>query len=207
MRNHSEIRLINESDAESVLEIYKPYVLNTIISFEYEAPSLDEYSKRIKTITSEYPWLVCVMDNKIVGYAYASTHRYRTAYQWSPESTIYLSPGFHRRGIARILYSTLFSILKLQGYYNVYAGVGLPNEKSEGFHKALGFEEIGVFKKIGYKFGNWHDTRWFQIQLTDHNLKPGVPKKTSEITGTSSYLEIISSANAELKKIQPEAGS
>lgn len=176
MDNKFSIRLITESDASEVLEIYKPYVLNTIISFEYEIPTLEEYLHRIRTNTAEYTWLVCLKDNKIIGYAYASKHRYRTAYQWSPESTVYLALEFHRKGIARILYETLFSMLRLQGYFNVYAGVGLPNEKSVGFHKSLGFEEIGIFKKVGYKHGNWHDTHWFQLHLTEHIYNPTVPK-------------------------------
>ncbi|MBC8047367.1 MAG: N-acetyltransferase [Fimbriimonadaceae bacterium] len=195
------IRLITESDVSEVLEIYKPYVLNTIISFEYDAPSVEEYLQRIKTITAEYPWLVCSQGNKIIGYAYAGKHRYRTAYQWSPESTVYLSPEVHRKGIARILYETLFSILRLQGYFNVYAGIGLPNEKSVRFHKALGFEEIGIFKKVGYKFGNWHDTQWFQFNLIKHIENPPVPKTIKEIENNSDFKTILILANEQMKNI------
>ena len=195
------IRLITESDAGEVLEIYKPYVLNTIISFEYEVPALHEYVQRIRTNTAEYPWLVCLQNNKIIGYAYASKHRYRTAYQWSPESTVYLSPEFHRKGIARILYETLFSMLRLQGYFNVYAGVSLPNEKSVGFHRSLGFEDIGIFKKIGYKFGNWHDTHWFQLHLTEHIYDPPVPKKLNEVAASPAFQLILKNANERVKSI------
>ncbi|MEJ7739843.1 MAG: N-acetyltransferase family protein [Chitinophagaceae bacterium] len=201
MDNTFSIRLITESDTSEVLEIYKPYVLNTIISFEYDVPALDEYLQRIKTNIAEYPWLVCLQDNKIIGYAYASKHRYRTAYQWSPESTVYLSHEFHRKGIARILYETLFSMLRLQGYFNVYAGISLPNEKSVGFHKSSGFEEIGVFKKIGYKFGNWHDTHWFQLHLSEHISSPPVPKKMNEVVTSAAFQLILKSANERVKSI------
>lgn len=203
MNNNYSIRLITENDAQAVLSIYEPYVLNTIISFEYEVPTLDEYLQRIKTNTEDYPWLVCLHENKIVGYAYASKHRYRTAYQWSPESTVYLSPEVHRKGIARILYETLFALLRLQGHFNVYAGVGLPNEKSVGFHRALGFEEIGIFKKVGYKLGNWHDTHWFQLVLTEHTLNPSAPKKLNEITTTEAFRDILSKANEAVGKTEP----
>jgi len=98
MENTFEIRLINETDAQAVLAIYKYYVDHTIISFEYEAPSLEEYLQRINVNTEKYPWLVCLHNNKIIGFAYGSTHRYRTAYQWSPESTIYLAPDFQYKG-------------------------------------------------------------------------------------------------------------
>jgi L-amino acid N-acyltransferase YncA len=201
MDNRYSIRLITESDANDVLDIYKPYVLNTIISFEYEVPTLDEYLQRIKTNTADYPWLVCLHDNKIIGYAYASKHRYRTAYQWSPESTVYLSPEVHRKGIARILYETLFSLLRLQGHFNVYAGVGLPNDKSVGFHKALGFEEIGIFKKVGYKLGNWHDTHWFQLALTEHTLNPPPPNKLDVVAKSSTFQIILATANERANSI------
>ncbi len=202
MNNQFEIRLINESDVTATLEVYKPYVLNTIISFEYKVPALEEYLQRIKTNTSEFPWLVCLQNNIIIGYAYASKHRYRTAYQWSPESTVYMSSEFHRKGVARILYETLFSLLRLQGYFNVYAGVGLPNEKSVGFHKALGFEEIGVFKKVGFKLGNWHDTQWFQLHLSEHINNPPAPKTIHQVVESESFKMILANANERLKKSQ-----
>jgi phosphinothricin acetyltransferase len=195
------IRLITEKDAGEVLDIYKPYVLNTIISFEYEVPTLEEFLQRINTNITDYPWLVCLRDNKIIAYAYASRHRYRTAYQWSPESTVYLSPDIHRKGIARILYETLLSLLKLQGHFNVYAVIGLPNEKSVGFHKALGFEEFGIFKKVGYKIGNWHVTHWFHIALAKHFVIPATPKKLNEVVATKEFQTILASANKKLKNI------
>lgn len=195
MDNVYSIRSINEADTQAVLDIYKHYVDTTIISFEYEAPTYDEYLQRIRTNTEKYPWLVCLCNNKIIGFAYGSTHRYRTAYQWSPESTIYLAPDFHTKGVGRILYETLFSLLKLQGYYTVFAGVGLPNDKSVGFHRALGFEEIGIFKNVGFKHGNWHDTHWFQLPLNEYHVSPVAPKKTQDIISRAECSEIILSAN------------
>ena len=201
MKNTFEIRLINEADAQAVLTIYKYYVDHTIISFEYEVPSLEEYLQRINVNTEKYPWLVCLNNNKIIGFAYGSTHRYRTAYQWSPESTIYIAPDFHTRGIGRILYKTLFEILKLQGYYNVFAGVALPNQKSVGFHQAMGFEEIGIFKKVGYKHGNWHDTHWFQLSLNEYKPNPTTPLLFKDIVQTNEFVTIMNSANTQLNKL------
>lgn len=202
MNNKYSIRLITANDASEVLAIYEHYVLNTIISFEYEAPTLEEYTQRIKTNTDDYPWLVCTYEDKIIGYAYASKHRYRTAYQWSPESTIYLANEAHGTGIARILYETLFDLLKLQGHFNVYAGVALPNEKSMRFHKAMCFEDIGIFKKVGYKHGNWHDTHWFQLFLTDHVLNPATPKKLYEVINHTDFQNILAMANKRLENKQ-----
>jgi phosphinothricin acetyltransferase len=195
-----EIRFIKESDAQAALEIYKYYVENTFISFEYEAPSVDEYKARIKTNTEKYPWIVCLHKNKIIGFAYGSTHRYRTAYQWSPESTVYIDPNFHTQRIGRILYETLFDLMKLQGYYNVFAGVALPNTKSVGLHKALGFEEIGLFKKVGFKHGNWHDTLWFQLNLNEENNHPNNPTYLEDLITSVEVSAIISAANNKLAR-------
>jgi len=161
------IRLAKESDAPGTLSVYRPFVLLTAITFEYEVPSEEEFRKRISSTQDEFPWLVCLKNDEVIGYAYAHKHRFRNAYDWSPESTIYLSEETHRKGIGKALYSALFQILKLQGYYNVFAGVGLPNVKSISFHRAMGFEDIGIFKKIGYKNGKWHDTNWFQLTLAE----------------------------------------
>jgi L-amino acid N-acyltransferase YncA len=202
MPNTYSIRPITESDTDEVLSIYKYYVDNTVISFEYEAPAKDEYLQRILTNTEKYPWLVCLHNNEIVGFAYGSTHRYRTAYQWSPESTIYVANDFHAKGIGRILYETLFSLLKLQGYYNVFAGVALPNEKSVGFHQALCFEAIGIFKNVGYKYGSWHHTHWFQLELAEPNLDPQTPKNLEEVITTSAFQSIMATANERVRKIK-----
>jgi phosphinothricin acetyltransferase len=202
-----KIRFITLADASAVLEIYKPYVLNTYITFEYEVPAIEEWQSKIKKIMVKYPWLVCEYQGEIVGYAYGSTHRDRTAYQWSAESTVYLPEKFHRRGIAGALYETLFAMLKLQGYVNVYAGVGLPNNKSEEFHKALGFSELGIFKNIGYKLGTWHDTKWFQLHLTDHIKNPPAPKTIAEINETSDFLYILEQANFKLNNKVVTPGS
>jgi phosphinothricin acetyltransferase len=143
------IRLAKEEDVDALLAIYAPYVEDTFISFEYEVPSRDEFLERIRIFSADYPYLVCEYAGRVIGYAYASKHRTRTAYQWSVESTVYLQKDFHRKGIARVLYEALFEMLRLQGYFNVYAGISLPNEQSVAFHLALGFEEIGVLKISG----------------------------------------------------------
>lgn len=204
MNNQFSIRLISENDAHEVLDIYKPFVINTIISFEYEAPSVAEFSQRIKANITDYPWLVCLLGNRIIGYAYGGLHRYRIAYQWSCESSVYLLPEFHHKGIASILYETLFSLLRLQGYINVYAGISLPNEKSVGFHQSFGFKKIGTYKKTGYKFGAWHDVAWFYFHLQKHIDNPPEPKAIPSILNSEIFKQMLGDANKSVKKINKE---
>lgn len=159
------VRPIRPEDAQRTLDIYAPYITDSCISFEYEVPSLEEWQQRIDTIMQKHVWLVCEYNEVIIGYAYAGPHRVRTAYQWSVESAVYIDKDFLGRGAGKLLYLNLFEQLKQQGYANVFAGMTLPNEKSEGLHRNLGFEEIGVFKNIGYKFDKWHDVKWMQKRL------------------------------------------
>jgi phosphinothricin acetyltransferase len=198
MGNTLKIRLIQSTDCQQVLDIYKPYVTATAITFEYEVPTPEDFADRISTITSEYPWLVCMKDDQIVGYAYASRFRYRTAYQWSAESTVYLAPEAQGMGLGIALYETLFAILRLQGFINVFAGAAMPNEKSERLHKQLGFEEIGIFKEIGYKMGKWHSTKWFQLSLADHTLEPAPPRTMPELVDSEDIRQILDRANEKL---------
>ncbi len=171
------IRLATASDAEQIQAIYAPYVIHTAISFELGPPTVEEMRRRIIDILPHWPWLVCEQKGKILGYVYASRHRSRAAYQWSADVSVYIDEQLHRLGIGRALYSSLFAILALQGFYNAYAGITLPNAASVGLHESLGFQSIGVYHAVGYKLGAWHDVGWWQLVLQPHSIPPDSPKE------------------------------
>jgi len=200
MEHALHLRLAKPRDAEQIASIYAPYVLETAITFDYYVPTISEFEERIRHYSEMYPWLVVEQDGIILGYAYGSMHRTKTAYQWSPESTIYVDKNRHGKRLGRILYQTLFSLLKMQGYVNVYAGVTVPNEKSEGLHTSLGFERIGDFKNVGYKQGKWHDVRWLVLHLTEHVDNPASPLPMESILGTDEFRHILAKANDELNQ-------
>src|SRR5437762_3323740 len=110
-----KIRLAQESDAKSIREIYALVVANTAISFEIVRPSESEMQQRITDISATYPWLVCEQQGEVYGYAYASSHRARPAYQWSVDVSVYVDQRARRTGIGRALYTSLFAILVQQG--------------------------------------------------------------------------------------------
>lgn len=159
------IRLVNENDALQMLEIYAPIVRETAISFEVEPPSQTEFQGRINSYQQQMPWLVCEINQEVVGYAYANPYRTRAAYQWSVESSVYVSANYRRKGIARALYTSLFKLLQLQGFYNVVAAIALPNQPSVAVHESVGFSPVGVLRRVGYKFGQWHDIGFWQLSL------------------------------------------
>jgi len=175
------VRFATPADAPAILDIYGPYITESTISFEYDVPTVAAFAERIRTIQQQFPYLVAEVDGKLLGYAYASRHRDRTAYQWSADTSVYVHPDGHRKGIARQLYTTLFDLLRRQGYYNVYAGITLPNEPSESFHRSFGFEPVGVYTNVGYKFGAWHSVVWLQLSLQPHQLNPAAPVSVREL--------------------------
>jgi phosphinothricin acetyltransferase len=159
------IRLADENDASQMLEIYAPIVQETTISFELEPPSETEFQNRIQSYQQKMPWLVCEINGQLAGYAYASPYRTRAAYQWSVESSVYVSENHRRKGIAKALYTALLKLLQLQGFYNVVAAIALPNQPSVAVHEAVGFVPVGVFHRVGFKFGKWRDVGYWQLSL------------------------------------------
>lgn len=169
------IRLATEHDAGEIAAIYTPNVTDTVISFEFEPPSPDEMRRRIESTLERFPWLVCERRGRIAGYAYAGPHGSRAAYQWSVDVSAYVHGEERRTGVGRALYTSLFSLLILQGFYNAYAGVTLPNPASVGLHEAVGFTPVGVYRGVGYKFGAWHDVGWWELSLRERTLHPDPP--------------------------------
>lgn len=159
------IRPAKDSDAEEILDIYAPYIENTAITFECEVPNPDSFRRRIREVAKEYPYLVCLLDNRIVGYAYAHRQMERAAYGWNAELSVYLSPAHQGKGIGRALYTAIVEILEMQNVRNLYAGITIPNPKSQGLHRALGFRDLGVYHLTGYKFGVWHDVVWMEKRI------------------------------------------
>ena len=161
----NRIRSVTSADAESIRMIYAPYVSDSATSFEAVVPDVAEMTRRIEAQADRYPWLVFESGDRMLGYAYASPHRARTAYQWSVEVSVYVHADAHRRGIGRALYVALFELLRRQGYVNAYAGITLTNTSSVGMHESLGFVPVGIYRQIGFKFDRWHDVEWLHLRL------------------------------------------
>jgi len=167
-----DVRPATEADAAACAAIYAPYVTGTAVSFEEEPPSTAEMARRIK---SAHDWLVLESDGRVVGYAYAGTFHPRAAYRWACEVSVYLDASHTRRGGGRALYEVLLPRLKERGFRVAIGGMTLPNPGSVRLHQAFGFEPVGTYKKIGFKFGRWHDVAWTQLMLNDSADTPREP--------------------------------
>lgn len=174
-------RFATENDAEKILEIYKPYVENTTITFEYNVPTIEEFRERIRGILKDYPYIVCEYGNEIVGYAYAHRIWSRAAYQWDAELSIYTNEKYAGNGIGKKLYGILLEILKLQNVVNVYGLVTYPNKSSEKLHNYFGFKKVAFFENVGFKFGKWIAVTWFEKAINPYFENPESIKRISEI--------------------------
>ena len=170
-----QIRVARIEDAETLLEIYRPYVEKTALSFEYDVPSLAEFRGRMEKTLKKYPYLIAENSGKIIGYAYAGPFVGRAAYDWGIETTIYIKEGMKKLGAGKKLYEVLEKILKAQNFLNMNACIGYPdiedeylNKNSVEFHSHIGFEMVGEFHKCGYKFGRWYNMVWMEKIIGEH---------------------------------------
>jgi L-amino acid N-acyltransferase YncA len=192
------IRMANQSDGEQVAAIYAPYVCETAISFEVVPPTEVEMRQRISALTAMYPWLVCTRGDDLLGYAYASRHRDRAAYQWSTDVSVYVRADAQRRGIGRALYAALLGIVTAQGFYRAYAGITLPNASSVGLHEAMGFRPVGVYRAVGYKLGAWHDVGWWDLALAPVGAAPPPPRSVMTVRDSAQWNSALEAGQALL---------
>lgn len=161
MIRHADANL----DAAPCAAIYAPYVATGATSFEESAPTSAELAARIERVSATHPWVVSERGGEVAGFAYATTHRTRPAYRWTAETSVYVDPAHQGRGVGRELYEALLGLLRRQRLQVACAGITLPNDASVGLHETLGFERIGVYRRVGYKAGAWRDVGWWQLLL------------------------------------------
>ena len=184
------VRPATAEDAEQLLEIYTPFVISedsslSNVSFELEAPDVEEFRQRIHDISAQFPYLVGEVQGQILGYVYCHPYRERLAYQWAVEVTIYLAPAGQGKGLGRVLYEAMENILRLQGITMLYSCITVGNDHSIKMHEALGYRLIGTFTNSGYKHGQWLDTVWLEKQLQPCPEKPVNMKGWRELPCTA----------------------
>lgn len=159
----------------SCLAIYAPFADHTPVSFEHGAPSAEAFRQRIVRVNRTHAFLVGEDTHGVAGFAYAGVHRERAAYRWACEVSVYLAERARGRGLGTALYTVLLDLLERQGFRVALAGVSLPNEPSERLHRSLGFETIGVYRRIGWKAGAWRDVLWLARGLGAETDDPELP--------------------------------
>jgi L-amino acid N-acyltransferase YncA len=172
---HPSVRAASERDGAACAAIYAPYVTDTAITFETHPPSPGEMAQRIAAASRSHAWLVLEDQGRVVGYAYGGPFHRRPAYRWACEVSVYLEVGRRRTGGGRMLYDALLARLIDRGFRVAVAGMTLPNDASVGLHRAMGFEPVGTYRRIGFKHGTWHDVAWTQRILDSGEDPPPEP--------------------------------
>lgn len=175
MTDRVTVRAATPADAAAIADIYRPYVLQTAISFEETPPTAAEFEARMLS-TPRLPWLVAVREGAVVGYCYASRHAARASYRWSADVSVYVATNSRAGGVGRLLYSELLPLVRGLGYISVFAGITLPNDASVGFHETLGLTPVGVYRNVGFKHNKWRDVGWWQLTFADPPDQPAEPQ-------------------------------
>jgi phosphinothricin acetyltransferase len=159
------IRACTTADASAICEIYNHYVRHTVVTFE-EVPVLAaEMAQRILDVTARLPWLVADEGGVLIGYAYATPWRPRSAYRFSVESTVYVAPGHLGRGVGTGLYRDLIAGLRTLDVHCAVGTIALPNPASVALHEKVGFKKIGQLAEIGRKLDRWVDVGYWELIL------------------------------------------
>lgn len=166
------IRLAGKHDVPGILEIYTPFILDTSVTFEEIVPDEANFWERILGIMTELPYLVCEIDGRVAGYAYASGYRSRASYRWTKEVSVYIHPDFYRKRVGEALYASLNEMVRYQGIADLLAIITMPNQSSVSFHEHCGYRKCGEFAKVGYKLGQWQNVGWFELFLQDETQAP-----------------------------------
>ena len=151
------IREVTSKDFDQITAIYNHYVQHTLITFDIEPYTLPQLAEKILSLQKDYPVLVAHDEDTILGYTYAAAWKSKTAYKHSAETTIYMHPDHHGKGVGKRLYHSLLSSLPLYEIVNAIACITVPNDTSIKLHQQLGLEKIGRFNKVGYKLEQWID--------------------------------------------------
>ena len=160
------IRTATAGDAEGIAEIYNHYIANTVITFEEQTVTPRQMAERIEAVGSDsLPWLAAERDGRLLGYAYATPWKTRSAYRFAVETTVYLDPEALGQGIGSRLYETLFADLGRRGVRAAIGGIALPNPASVALHEKLGMKKVAHFERVGFKFDQWIDVGYWQINL------------------------------------------
>lgn len=160
------VRPATVADASAIATLYNHYVLHSTATFEEQPVDGDEIARRLATVgTAGLPWLLREDESGVVGYAYATPWRPRSAYRFSVEVTVYVANGASGASHGRALYAELFAQLGALGRHAVLGGIALPNDPSVALHEAMGMVKVAHLPQVGFKFGRWLDVGYWHRLL------------------------------------------
>lgn len=177
-----EVRVASMADIPAMLDIYRPYAEETTVSFEYGAPTAEQFTARMMKLMAKYPVFVYERDGEVCGYAYAAPAFERVAYAWSVDLSVYIACGERRRGAGRVLERAVAALCAALGYRRLYALVTEENAASLAFHEAVGYRRVAFFPEQGYKMGRWLGVYWLEKELNGAACAEHFPRSMEELS-------------------------
>jgi L-amino acid N-acyltransferase YncA len=164
--NEATLRDVRQNDAEAIAAIYNHYIQTSIATFEEGPVTREDISQRMDGVRSaSLPWLVAERAGRVIGYAYATPWKSRSAYRFSAEASMYIAPGHVGCGTGSALYAELIAAVRERGIHVLIGGISLPNEASVAINEKFGFRKVAHFSEVGFKFGKWIDVGYWQLAL------------------------------------------
>jgi L-amino acid N-acyltransferase YncA len=160
------IRPAEPTDLAAVAAIYAHSVRATAATFDIEEPALAYWQAKLDSTAVGDHFLVVCDEDEMLGFAYSGAFRPRPAYGRTRETSVYIAPEVTGKGFGRRLYSELLDLLRQDEVHLVVAVVAQPNPASNALHRRLGFTEVGTLDEVGFKFGAYVSTTWWQLRLT-----------------------------------------
>ena len=179
MEHNCIVRMARPEDAQAMADIFRPYVLETAVAFEYNPPGAEHFRALMEDRMRKYPFLVTEEDGQVTGYLYVSPFKARPAYDWAIETSIYIRQDCRGKGYGRLLHDRMEELLKRQNILSMYACIAYTEVEdqylvnhSKRFHAHMGYELTATFPKCGYKFNKWYDIIWMHKEIAPHVDRP-----------------------------------
>lgn len=159
-----EIRPYSTEDTQAILDIINYNILNSTALYDYHPRSLTQQTTILEEkLTKDFPVIVALADKKVVGFGYYSEFRFREAYKFTVEHSVYVANDYHGKGIGKLLMETLIDLARKQKLHTMIAVIDSENQSSVEFHEKFGFKTVGIIKESGYKFDRWLDSVFMQL--------------------------------------------
>lgn len=161
-----EIRNYKTEDCVAILDIINYNIANSTALYDYNPRTLEQQIAIFEDkLTKKFPIIVAVANNKVIGFGYYSEFRFREAYKYTVEHSVYVHPEFQGRKTGHLLLENLIQLAKNQKLHTMIAVIDSENQASVKFHEKFGFTTVGIIKESGYKFDRWLDSVFMQLLL------------------------------------------
>ncbi|WP_281637937.1 GNAT family N-acetyltransferase [Flavobacterium marginilacus] len=163
-----EIRLrpYQIQDTEAILDIINYNILNSTALYDYSIRTYEQQKSILEDkINKHFPVIVAEIDGKVAGFGMYGEFRFREAYKFTVEHSVYVDNDYQGKGIGKILLAELIQLAKNQKLHTMIAVIDAENQSSVDFHEKFGFKTVGIIKESGYKFDRWLDSVFMQLIL------------------------------------------